>query len=113
MGKPPGLRVVSAFQEDAADALEDRRCILLSIWNSGLSGWLPVNRLDTNTTGAMLLAQSRESACHAIQQFAERTVSKEYMCIVHGTLHGEGVISVPIATSRVGSTNTFRSTADP
>jgi tRNA pseudouridine32 synthase/23S rRNA pseudouridine746 synthase/23S rRNA pseudouridine1911/1915/1917 synthase len=49
-----------------------------------------VHRLDRPTSGLMVLARTPEAASALSRQFRERTVQKEYLAVVEGTLRGAG-----------------------
>ena len=50
----------------------------------------PVHRLDTQTTGLMVYAKTRESAANLSKQIEEKTFEKEYLCLCHGELDEGG-----------------------
>lgn len=50
----------------------------------------PVHRLDTQTTGLMVYAKTKESASCLSRQIQEKAFSKEYVCLCHGKLENEG-----------------------
>ena len=43
-----------------------------------------INRLDRDTSGVVLLARDADTLRHVQAQFAERTVQKTYLAVVHG-----------------------------
>lgn len=51
-----------------------------------------VHRLDKDTSGLLLVAKTQEALESLQAQFKERSVKKEYLCLVHGFLEGEGQI---------------------
>lgn len=56
-----------------------------------------VHRLDRETSGAMIIAKTSEAYVTLQAQFAQRTVEKEYIALVHGVMSPpEGSISVPV-----------------
>lgn len=60
-----------------------------------------VHRLDKETSGCLLIAKSTSAFAKLQKQFKDRTVKKEYMALVHGTLEpGSGTIRVPLARSK-------------
>lgn len=60
-----------------------------------------VHRLDKDTSGAIIIAKSEEAFREISSQFQSRTVEKEYLCLVHGSLSPkEGSLSLPISRSR-------------
>ena len=57
-----------------------------------------VHRLDKGTSGLIVLAKSRQAYDSLTAQLQGRTVSRRYLCLVHGALAGgEGIIDTPIA----------------
>lgn len=59
-----------------------------------------VHRLDTETSGVMILAKHQEAFLHLKDQFQSRMVEKEYHACVYGTFREqEGVIERPIGRS--------------
>ena len=59
---------------------------------SSLSGGevYPVHRLDVQTTGLMVYARTKESAASLSRQIADKTFKKEYLCLCHGDISGNG-----------------------
>ncbi len=55
----------------------------------------PVHRLDSKTSGVIVLAFTREAAALLAQQFEQRQVNKAYMMLVKG-VPGEGVFDNPV-----------------
>jgi 23S rRNA pseudouridine1911/1915/1917 synthase len=63
------------------------------------AGRLPslCHRLDTGTSGVMLIGKKDEAVRNIGRQFAEGRVKKEYLAIVHGHLSpAEGLVEAPI-----------------
>ncbi|MBR2443923.1 MAG: RluA family pseudouridine synthase [Clostridia bacterium] len=52
----------------------------------------PVHRLDTQTTGLIVYARTKESAGFLSKEIQEKRVSKKYLCICHGEIEGEGTM---------------------
>ncbi len=50
----------------------------------------PVHRLDTPTTGLIVYAKTQKSAASLSKQVQERSFKKEYLCLCHGELKGQG-----------------------
>ena len=50
----------------------------------------PVHRLDIQTTGLMVYAKNEKSASILSNQIANRKLEKEYLCLCHGSLEGQG-----------------------
>lgn len=91
--KPPGL-IVTPTETDSSKTLSD---ILQNDYQIQVNRGGVVHRLDKNTSGLILVAKT-ESVLEKLQaQFQSRLVKKEYICLVHGSLEKEGVISEPIA----------------
>ncbi len=60
-----------------------------------------VHRLDRDTTGVLVVAKNQTAFEFFKEQFAQRTVSKEYRAILLGQLkNDQGVIDLPIGRSR-------------
>lgn len=66
---------------------------LANIWGDFV--YRPVNRLDRDTTGLMIIAKHQLS--HSILQ--KRSIKKKYLALCEGILEGEGVIEKPIKKS--------------
>ena len=49
----------------------------------------PVNRLDRNTSGLLLIARNRISAAFLSDAMKQKQISKRYIAVLHGTLDGE------------------------
>ena len=59
-----------------------------------------VHRLDRDTTGVIVVAKSRAGELRLFKQFQERTVSKEYLAVVHSApAENGGAIDAAIAES--------------
>lgn len=52
----------------------------------------PVHRLDTQTTGLIVYARTKESAGFLSKEIQEKRVSKKYLCICHGRQEAEGTM---------------------
>lgn len=55
-----------------------------------------VHRLDKDTSGLLIVAKTEEAFRFLQRQFKDRTVEKEYIALVHGSLPEKGEISAPI-----------------
>ncbi len=55
-----------------------------------------IHRLDRTTSGVVAFAKHRELVSFYTNQFRQRTTTKEYLAIVHGSLAGSGRIELPI-----------------
>jgi 23S rRNA pseudouridine1911/1915/1917 synthase len=61
-----------------------------------------VHRLDRNTSGVLLVAKNDVAHQALAAQFAGRTVEKQYLALVHGTVKAErGEIAAPISRDRL------------
>ena len=57
-----------------------------------------VHRLDKGTSGLIVLAKSRQAYDSLTAQLQRRTMSRRYLCLVHGAIaRREGMIDAPIA----------------
>lgn len=59
-----------------------------------------VHRLDTDTSGVLLVARTAAAYDHLRRQFTERRVLKEYRAVVHNDVSRPGEIDTPIAHTR-------------
>ncbi|MBQ7161468.1 MAG: RluA family pseudouridine synthase [Clostridia bacterium] len=60
----------------------------------------PVNRLDRETSGAVLIAKNKHSAARLGREMLEKRIQKRYVALLHGLLPGDsGEISGYIARS--------------
>jgi 23S rRNA pseudouridine1911/1915/1917 synthase len=59
-----------------------------------------VHRLDTDTSGVLLVARTTAAYDNLRRQFTERRVLKEYRAVVHGDVSRPGEIRTPIAHTR-------------
>lgn len=55
-----------------------------------------VHRLDKETTGLMVVARTLTAQTHLVRQLQARSVSREYLALVHGVVAGEGRVDAPI-----------------
>lgn len=55
-----------------------------------------INRLDRDTTGALILARHALSACILSADMRERGISRTYLALVEGITDEEGTIDLPI-----------------
>lgn len=56
-----------------------------------------VHRLDSPTSGLLLVAKTALAHLKLSQQFESKTISKKYQAIVIGDIHEEGVLDNPVA----------------
>ncbi len=55
-----------------------------------------VHRLDKDTSGLLVVARHEKAQTHLIRQLQARTVSREYMALVHGRLIRPGTVKMEI-----------------
>lgn len=59
------------------------------------------HRLDKETTGCLLIAKNPSALSWALKSFANRTVHKEYLALVHGRMEPQkGHVKLPLARDR-------------
>ncbi|MCG8530197.1 MAG: dephospho-CoA kinase [Desulfovibrionales bacterium] len=65
---------------------------------SKMEGFRPgiVHRIDKDTSGLLIVALNEKTRLALSEAFSERTISKEYIALVHGTPPKSGVIREPI-----------------
>ncbi len=86
--KPPGL-VVAPTETQIDPTLADilQKDFDITVERGGI-----VHRLDKDTSGLLLVAKTPEILEKLQAQFKERTVQKQYICLVHGWMMEGGVI---------------------
>ena len=62
-------------------------------------GFSLAHRLDKDTSGALLIAKNEETLEFLRKQFQERTVGKEYLCLVEGEIKKRGTIETLLGRS--------------
>nr|WP_228720635.1 23S rRNA pseudouridine(1911/1915/1917) synthase RluD [Nitrogeniibacter mangrovi] len=55
-----------------------------------------VHRLDKETSGLMVVAKTLAAQTHLVRQLQARSVSREYVALVHGRVAGGGAVDAPI-----------------
>lgn len=55
-----------------------------------------VHRLDKDTSGLLVVARTEQAQTHLVRQLQARTVSREYVALVHGVLSQAGSIDLAI-----------------
>ena len=55
-----------------------------------------IHRIDKDTSGLLLIAKKRSVLKELQEQFREKTITKDYLCVVHGTLHKNQLIDKPL-----------------
>ncbi len=70
---------------------------------SGINGALRpgiVHRIDKDTTGLLVVAKTNDAHIKLSEQLTDRTLSREYYCIVHGNIkEDKGTVDAPIGRS--------------
>jgi len=100
--KPAGLASAALQATDTqtvASFLVGRWPGIAAVGTSPLDGGL-VHRLDTNTSGLLLAAKTAAAHQDLRRQFAEHSVEKEYLAIVHGEVRTAGWITTAIGHER-------------
>jgi 23S rRNA pseudouridine1911/1915/1917 synthase len=92
--KPPGL-VVHPGSGNRRGTLQNALLAhapeLAPVPRSGI-----VHRLDKDTSGLLVVARTLEAHADLVRQLKARTVRREYLALVHGTLARDGVVDAPI-----------------
>lgn len=90
INKPEGLASI----HDSAGNKVDLQTILSNHYKNKI---LVVHRLDKEVSGVILYAKNESTHIQLNKQFAERTIKKTYLAIVHGDMtRDDGVINYPI-----------------
>ena len=55
-----------------------------------------VHRLDKDTSGLLVVAKTVEAHTALVRQLQARTVKREYLALVHGSVRGGGEVSAPV-----------------
>ena len=88
--KPSGLLVHRGWAQDDDVAMFRVRDAL------GGDHVYPLHRLDRGTSGALVLARSREAHALLSRQFEAHTVTKSYLALVRGKPSGSGTVDYAI-----------------
>lgn len=94
VNKPSGIAVNGNRFKTVENALPLN--LELSQLPSTLPWPKPVHRLDSPTSGILLVAKTGEAMVNLSSQFADKTVKKKYRAIVTGRLQGTGIINSPV-----------------
>jgi 23S rRNA pseudouridine1911/1915/1917 synthase len=93
VNKPPGLRVHSSGKFVNANLIYHLRHVHQPAYPEANL----INRLDTDTSGLVLLARDKMVLSQLMRQFAEGLVVKEYLAVVSGRpCPANGTINLPI-----------------
>jgi RluA family pseudouridine synthase len=86
--KPPGM-LSQADRTGDADVLTIGKALVKERFDKPGNVFLGlVHRLDRPASGVMVLARTSKAAARLAEQFRGRTVGKEYLALVEGTLEG-------------------------
>jgi 23S rRNA pseudouridine1911/1915/1917 synthase len=55
-----------------------------------------VHRLDKDTSGLLVVARTLEAQTDLVRQMQARSVKREYLALVHGWVHGDGLVNAPL-----------------
>jgi tRNA pseudouridine32 synthase/23S rRNA pseudouridine746 synthase len=88
--KPSGLLSVAGRDPGLEDCAESRVV-------AAFGAAYPVQRLDLDTSGILVLARRRKAEAELHRQFRDREVEKTYVARVVGHPADEGVIDLPLA----------------
>ena len=55
-----------------------------------------VHRLDKDTSGLLVVAKTQEAHTALVRQLQARTVKRDYLALVHGTVRAGGEVSAPV-----------------
>lgn len=91
--KPAGL-IVTPTETDSTKTLAD---ILITDYGITLNRGGIVHRLDKDTSGVLVVGKTKEAVENLQAQFQDRTIKKEYICLVHGLLEKKGKVVGGIA----------------
>ncbi len=102
LDKPAGLPSHALRADETrtiANFLLARYAELAGVGKSALEPGL-VHRLDTDTSGVLLVARTPDAYRALRQQFTAHAVTKEYLALVEGDVTTPGEVRVPIAHDR-------------
>jgi RluA family pseudouridine synthase len=92
--KPAGIPVSGNLFKTLYNALGDN--LKRSQQNDRLRWPLPIHRLDTATSGLVIIAKTHSVRVELGRMLENKTIQKRYRAILQGTLIGKGVIESPI-----------------
>ena len=100
--KPAGLVVHPGsgnWRGTLLNALLHRLPALAGLPRAGI-----VHRLDKDTSGLLVVARTLEAQTDLVRQLQARTVRREYLALVRGTLDRDGLVDAPIGRHPVQRT---------
>ncbi len=95
INKPAGLVVHPAagnWSGTLLNGLLYREAALAQVPRAGI-----VHRLDKDTSGLMVVARTVQAQLDLVRQLQARTVKREYLALVWGTLNTAGTVDAPLA----------------
>lgn len=101
--KPPGLVVHPGsgnWQGTMLNALLHHAPGLAALPRAGI-----VHRLDKDTSGLLVVAKTLQSHINLVRQLQQRTVRREYLALVHGTVAQGGRVEAPVGRHPVRRTH--------
>lgn len=102
VAKPAGVPVhplAPGERGTVLNALVARRPEIVGIGEGGLRSGV-VHRLDVDTSGVLLFATEELRFTRLRRAFRRHRVAKTYRAIVHGSLQGEGALSLRLAVTK-------------
>lgn len=91
INKPPEL--LSVPGKNIEDSVYSRMKISLP----NAKGPLIVHRLDMSTSGLMIIAKTKQAHAYLQRQFIKRTIKKQYVALLNGTIKEDsGIIELPL-----------------
>ena len=100
--KPAGLVVhpgAANWRGTLLNALLAHEPALSAVPRAGI-----VHRLDKDTSGLLVVAKTLAAQTDLVRQLAARSVTREYLAVVHGRVARDGVIEAPIGRHPVKRT---------
>ncbi|ASB49141.1 RluA family pseudouridine synthase [Alkalitalea saponilacus] len=94
INKPAGIVVNGNQFRTIENALPG--CLKASPSEDALMVPQPVHRLDSLTSGLLMVAKTHKAHLHLSRQFQNKTIKKQYNAVVIGKPEDEGTISTPI-----------------
>lgn len=92
--KPAGIPTSGNYYKTLLNALPYN--ISISIEKDALPCPLPIHRLDKLTSGLVIIAKTYASRVELGKMLENREIHKLYRAIVHGEIHGFGLLNSPI-----------------
>ena len=102
VNKPAGLVVHPGsgnWKGTMLNALLAHAPVLATVPRAGI-----VHRLDKDTTGLLVVARTVEAQLDLVRQLQARTVEREYLAVVHGTVARDGTVDAPVGRHPVKRT---------